>query len=77
MLSACAHLGKLESGKRIGRFIKRSRMELVLFLGNALAAMYAKCCSIIEARLVFNNMHERDVISYGIYHYWVCHEWVC
>ncbi|KAL6205375.1 hypothetical protein ACLB2K_022635 [Fragaria x ananassa] len=66
VLSACAHLGALDLGKWIDRFIKRSGMDLGLFLGNALADMYAKCGCITEARRVFNNMQERDVISWSI-----------
>ncbi|KAB2619333.1 pentatricopeptide repeat-containing protein [Pyrus ussuriensis x Pyrus communis] len=66
VLSACAHLGALDLGKWIDRFIRRNGMELGLFLGNALADMYAKCGCIIEAKRVFNKMHERDVISWSI-----------
>ncbi|PON71372.1 DYW domain containing protein [Trema orientale] len=66
VLSACAHLGALDLGKWIDRFIRRKGMELGLFLGNALADMYAKCGCITEARRVFDKMQERDVISWSI-----------
>lgn len=66
VLSACAHLGALDLGKWIDRFIRRKRMELSIFLGNALADMYAKCGCIVEARKVFNEMPERDAISWTI-----------
>ncbi|OVA01371.1 Pentatricopeptide repeat [Macleaya cordata] len=66
VLSACAHLGALDLGKWIDLFINRSRMELNLFLGNALADMFAKCGCLVEAMRVFDKMQERDVISWSI-----------
>lgn len=66
VLSACANLGALDLGKWIDRYIRRNRMKLGLFLGNALADMYAKCGCITEARRVFDMMQERDVISWSI-----------
>ncbi|XP_010260649.1 PREDICTED: pentatricopeptide repeat-containing protein At5g48910-like [Nelumbo nucifera] len=66
ILSSCAHLGALDLGKWIDRFICRGGVELNLFLGNALADMYAKCGCIAEARRVFDKMQERDVISWSI-----------
>ncbi|KAK8926216.1 Pentatricopeptide repeat-containing protein [Platanthera zijinensis] len=66
VLSACAHLGALDSGRWIHSYIDRNAVELTLFLGNALADMYAKCGCIIEARKVFDELHEKDVISWSI-----------
>ncbi|KAF9590060.1 hypothetical protein IFM89_030372 [Coptis chinensis] len=66
VLSACAHLGALDLGKWIDRYIRRSGMELNLFLGNALADMFAKCGCLKDARRVFNEMHDRDVITWSI-----------
>ncbi|PKU87640.1 Pentatricopeptide repeat-containing protein [Dendrobium catenatum] len=66
VLSACAHLGALDLGKWIHRYIDRKSIELSLFLGNALADMYAKCGCIAEARKVFDRMREKDVISWSI-----------
>ncbi|KAG0489471.1 hypothetical protein HPP92_006334 [Vanilla planifolia] len=66
VLSACAHLGALDLGRWIHRYIKRKGMELSLFLGNALADMYAKCGCIPEAEGVFQQMHDKDVISWSI-----------
>lgn len=66
VLSACAHLGALDLGKWIDRYIARRAMRLGLFLGNALSDMYAKCGCIADARRVFDRMVERDVISWSI-----------
>lgn len=66
ILSACAHLGALDLGKWIDRFISRTKMDVRLYLGNALVDMYAKCGCILEAKRVFHTMKERDVISWTI-----------
>ncbi|KAF3794325.1 Pentatricopeptide repeat-containing protein [Nymphaea thermarum] len=66
VLSACAHLGALDLGKWIDRYINKVRMQLSLFLGNALADMYAKCGCIESSCRVFSEMVERDVISWSI-----------
>ncbi|XP_061370022.1 pentatricopeptide repeat-containing protein At5g48910-like [Gastrolobium bilobum] len=66
VLPACAHLGALDLGKWIDRFIRQNKMALGLFLGNALADMYAKCGCIVDARRVFDAMQEKDVISWNI-----------
>ncbi|KAG9439260.1 hypothetical protein H6P81_019425 [Aristolochia fimbriata] len=66
VLSACGHLGALDLGKWIDTYVRKSRMELNLFLGNALSDMYAKCGAIEEAKRVFHAMCERDVITWSI-----------
>ncbi|KAF6154156.1 hypothetical protein GIB67_016408 [Kingdonia uniflora] len=66
VLSSCAHLGALDVGKWIDRFINRNKMELNVFLGNALADMFAKCGCVDECKRVLKKMQERDVISWSI-----------
>ncbi|KAI4316077.1 hypothetical protein L6164_024094 [Bauhinia variegata] len=66
VLSACAHLGALDLGKWIHKFIRQNKMKLRLFLGNALADMYAKCGCIDDARRVFDTLQQKDVISWTI-----------
>ncbi|KAK9089505.1 hypothetical protein Scep_028587 [Stephania cephalantha] len=56
VLSACAHLGALDLGKWVDRFITRTGMELNLFLGNALADMFVKCGCLVDAKRVFDKM---------------------
>eukprot|EP01018_Ginkgo_biloba_P039546 Gb_03570 [translate_table: standard] len=65
VLKACASLLVLEEGKVIHEYIIANRFESDLFVGNALVAMYAKCGSIEEARRVFDEMHQRDVVSWN------------
>ncbi|KAK9085057.1 hypothetical protein Sjap_025468 [Stephania japonica] len=66
VLSACAHLGALDLGKWVDRFITRTGMELNLFLGNALADMFVKCGCLVDAKRVFDKMVEKDVVSWSI-----------
>ncbi|PNX65501.1 hypothetical protein L195_g062631, partial [Trifolium pratense] len=40
-------------------------MDLNLFVGNGLIAMYGKCGCLVEARRVFDEMLCRDVVSWN------------
>ncbi|KAJ7560407.1 hypothetical protein O6H91_04G128300 [Diphasiastrum complanatum] len=65
LLKACACIASLEAGKQIHLDIIRSGFELDFIVGSTLVDMYAKCGCIDHARQVFNNMHERDVVSWN------------
>eukprot|EP01018_Ginkgo_biloba_P037564 Gb_08772 [translate_table: standard] len=65
VLPACARLAALRKGKEIHVYIIRSESELNVFVSNALIDMYAKCGSIDNAHRVFDQMFERDVISWN------------
>eukprot|EP01018_Ginkgo_biloba_P037418 Gb_09410 [translate_table: standard] len=65
VLQACAHLGVLKQGKWIHDYIIRNGLESDVFLVTALIDMYAKCGSIETARLLFDRMSERDVVSWS------------
>ncbi|KAJ7547987.1 hypothetical protein O6H91_08G112500 [Diphasiastrum complanatum] len=64
LLKACASIAALEQGKQVHSHIIKSGFEKDLIVGNALVDMYAKCGSIEHARQVFNNLHERDMVSW-------------
>ncbi|KAJ7546368.1 hypothetical protein O6H91_08G037700 [Diphasiastrum complanatum] len=64
VLKACASIAYLEQGKQIHSYIIKSRFESDVIVGSALVDMYAKCGCLEHARQVFNNMHERDVVSW-------------
>eukprot|EP01018_Ginkgo_biloba_P008730 Gb_35202 [translate_table: standard] len=66
VLRACASVAALEQGKQIHNLIIRTGCELDVFVGSALVDMYAKCGSIDDAREVFNNMPERNVVSWTV-----------
>ncbi|URE06672.1 PPR repeat [Musa troglodytarum] len=65
VLPACAHLGALELGKWIHAFCNKHRLLEKTFVCNALMEMYAKCGSIDQAHQLFEDMRERDVISWS------------
>ncbi|XP_031395145.1 pentatricopeptide repeat-containing protein At3g29230-like [Punica granatum] len=63
-LSACSHLGSLEQGKWIDSYIKKHKLEMSLSLGNALIDMFAKCGDLGNAKLAFDDMSTRCVITW-------------
>ncbi|KAK8965979.1 Pentatricopeptide repeat-containing protein [Platanthera guangdongensis] len=65
VLKACADLRDLGLGKQLHQLINSSRPNWDLFVHNALLAMYAKCGSVDAAREVFDEMPERDVVSWN------------
>ncbi|KAF6139862.1 hypothetical protein GIB67_009709 [Kingdonia uniflora] len=58
VLSSCAHLGALDLGKWIDRFINQNKMELNVLLGNALADMFAKCGCVEEWFAMYDQVEE-------------------
>ena len=65
VLPACAQLGALELGKWIYFYADKAGFLLNICVCNALIEMYAKCGSIDEGRRLFDQMNERDVISWS------------
>lgn len=71
ILSACAHLGKLNLGKWIHRTIISLELELGfesnVFVSTALIDMYAKCGKIEYSRRIFDTMamEEKNVVSWN------------
>lgn len=61
VLTACAHLGSLDKGRRLNSYIGARKLELTSVLGTALVDMYAKCGSVEEAFCVFETMRVKDV----------------
>lgn len=67
MLSACSKLKDLDGGKYIYyKYLKNGIVETNLILENALIDMFASCGEMDAAQGVFDNMKNRDVIS------WTC-----
>ncbi|KAK7350899.1 hypothetical protein VNO77_09938 [Canavalia gladiata] len=64
VVSACATLSAIREGLQIhAQVMKWDKFRNDLVLGNALVDMYAKCNRVNEARLVFDRMPLRDVVS--------------
>eukprot|EP01018_Ginkgo_biloba_P008463 Gb_26310 [translate_table: standard] len=64
VLPACANFGALRHGKEVHVYIIKSEFQSNIFVGNALVDMYSKCGSLDNARMVFDKMPERNVVSW-------------
>ncbi|XP_071694135.1 pentatricopeptide repeat-containing protein At5g08305 [Rutidosis leptorrhynchoides] len=67
VLGACAHLGALEQGVKMHRYIVDNNICLTLVLRTSLVDMYAKCGSIKDALAVFREacMKQTDVLIWN------------
>ncbi|KAK9273771.1 hypothetical protein L1049_018581 [Liquidambar formosana] len=64
ILPACSQLAALEKGKEIHNCIIESKFESNEIVMGALLDMYAKCGAVDEALHVFNQLPERDFVSW-------------
>lgn len=65
VLQACAGLAALEQGKLIHGYILRRGLDSILPVINALITMYGRCGEISRGQSVFDNMKNRDVVSWN------------
>ncbi|OVA06125.1 Pentatricopeptide repeat [Macleaya cordata] len=65
ILRASANLASLELGKQLHSFIIRSGFMSNVFAGSALLDMYANCGSIEDATQTFNEMPDRNIVSWN------------
>ncbi|XP_026446551.1 pentatricopeptide repeat-containing protein At3g22690-like [Papaver somniferum] len=64
MISACTKSGDFEAGKWVHQYILENGIRVCLNLGNTLMNMYAKMGEMNEARRLFDQMWEQDVVSW-------------
>ncbi|KAJ7555027.1 hypothetical protein O6H91_05G019100 [Diphasiastrum complanatum] len=64
VLKACARLAALEQGKQLHSDIIKSGFQSDVIVASTLVDMYAKCGCTEDARELFNNMSDRDVVSW-------------
>lgn len=64
LLHGCGKMKALSDGKRVHAHMMRAGFKPDIHLGNSLVTMYAKCGSIPEARQVFEQMVEKDVVTW-------------
>ncbi|KAJ3690929.1 hypothetical protein LUZ61_020093 [Rhynchospora tenuis] len=64
-LPACANLKVLQIGTSIHGFSIRHGFESLVNISAALVDMYAKCRDVSKARLVFDRMPSRNVVSWN------------
>jgi pentatricopeptide repeat protein len=65
VLKACTSLGNLEQGKEVHEDVVRCGLDSDVYVGNALATMYAKRGNLEDARDVFDKMSQKDVVSWN------------
>lgn len=65
VLKACGQLSWTQLGKEAHGFVLKKGMDRDVFVGNALMLMYGECASVESARLIFDKMMERDVVSWS------------
>ncbi|KAA8521370.1 hypothetical protein F0562_012068 [Nyssa sinensis] len=64
-LAACGQLSLLQLGKSVHSKIVRCGVECSIVVANCLIDMYGKCGSVGEAVQVFNEMIDKDIISWN------------
>ncbi|KAJ4964739.1 hypothetical protein NE237_016588 [Protea cynaroides] len=64
VLSACAHLGMLDMGKAIHDYIHMNNIKTDVYVKNSLIDMYCKCGCIEKALKVFQEMKDKDTVSW-------------
>uniref|UniRef100_A0A7N0TDW4 Pentatricopeptide repeat-containing protein n=1 Tax=Kalanchoe fedtschenkoi TaxID=63787 RepID=A0A7N0TDW4_KALFE len=65
VLSGCARLGDLQLARRMYRYVCENRLNVDVFVGNALVDMYMKCGDLDFAWKVFNDMDEKNVVTWN------------
>ncbi|CAM6084194.1 unnamed protein product [Calypogeia fissa] len=66
ILNASASAGALEWLKEVHDHVRKAGLESDVRVGNALVNMYAKSGSIDDARLVFDRMENRDLVTWNV-----------
>ncbi|MCI12684.1 pentatricopeptide repeat-containing protein [Trifolium medium] len=65
VLSVCSELAALNSGRELHAYAIRNLMDDNILVGNGLINMYMKCGVFKEGHLVFDNIKNRDIISWN------------
>lgn len=65
VLKACSALQNVETGVRIHEHAKRHNLDKDVYVSTALVNFYVKCGCLVEAREVFDEMLERDVVAWN------------
>ncbi|CAI9301194.1 unnamed protein product [Lactuca saligna] len=65
LLSACAQVGALDTGRWLHSYIDRNNSSSNLVVSTSLVDMYSKCGDLDSARQVFDKMSNRDVVAWN------------
>ncbi|KAI5065698.1 hypothetical protein GOP47_0020393 [Adiantum capillus-veneris] len=64
LLKACTKSKDLDRGSHIHAKVVSMSLDVELFVGSALVDMYAKCGMLVKAQEVFDNLPDRDVVTW-------------
>ncbi|XP_057455370.1 pentatricopeptide repeat-containing protein At2g22410, mitochondrial [Lotus japonicus] len=64
VVSSCSQLQDLNLGREFHHYIKRQGLEFTIPLNNALMDMYVKCGDLLAARVLFDNMAQKTIVSW-------------
>ncbi|KAK2433015.1 pentatricopeptide repeat-containing protein, mitochondrial [Trifolium repens] len=64
MISSCSQLQDLNLGREFHRYIEEHGLEFTIPLTNALMDMYVKCGELLPARVLFDNMAQKTLVSW-------------
>ncbi|KAF5470648.1 hypothetical protein F2P56_011148 [Juglans regia] len=64
MLNICANISSLSFGRQVHAVVSKVQSCYDVAMGNALVDMYAKCGGIEDAKHAFDEMEEKNVISW-------------
>ena len=64
IFSACSKIGNLELGRMMHLHVKKIGINSCLILNNAILDMYTKCGSMEDAKRFFDDMEDKDVVSW-------------
>ncbi|WVZ62775.1 hypothetical protein U9M48_012477, partial [Paspalum notatum var. saurae] len=64
VLLACAHGGKIQTGKRIHNQVVRMGLEDNVYVGTAVVDMYSKCGKVEMAWKAFQKIEEKNILSW-------------
>ncbi|KAF9608509.1 hypothetical protein IFM89_009875 [Coptis chinensis] len=65
ILSSCAGMGLLKSGKEVHAASVKEALHLDIFVASGLVDMYSKCGNLETARCIFDRMPERDIVCWN------------
>ncbi|KAG9153552.1 hypothetical protein Leryth_008489 [Lithospermum erythrorhizon] len=66
LISACIGLKSVRGVKRVFGWILDSGFELDLYMKNRVLLMHVKCGMMIDARMLFDDLPERNIVSWNI-----------
>eukprot|EP00268_Persea_americana_P033635 TRINITY_DN33292_c0_g1_i1.p1 TRINITY_DN33292_c0_g1~~TRINITY_DN33292_c0_g1_i1.p1 ORF type:complete len:725 (-),score=126.73 TRINITY_DN33292_c0_g1_i1:395-2569(-) len=65
VLTFCSDIQELEFGLQLHSIVHKSGLEHETFVGNALITLYSRCHCLDYARRVFDEMTQRDLVSWN------------